>query len=483
MTKDLDFNYNNKFICGLFQRELRSELVHNYDILSSYFLRSVKDSSTSLVIQLMNYLNTTPYKKIDADGLYSYLMSDVGLIKEEALPLVELAMKSYQDEDKSNYTEIMNKLRTIGNIEITERANKMSKGDPLLYVKYIKEMEYQKVFSDKIKIHYLDDYDPVELMDEYLSADKVIPSSFKFINDASHMGGYLPGQIIMVTSPPGGGKTLFMMREAMHMIENGHKVLYVALADMNIADFYIRLYAMSKNVPFRDATINFEDAYAAIHKLGKNFPIIIEPAGKISMEEIVELVHTRFPDVTAVFADYDSQFLIERSYGSMYEDAVQPYTDASVLKDEGKLVFIGSQPRTSYYACEYLDLNSAGESSRKQQQVDFIMSIGTNEENSIPCGYIANPKARRGFSKFKIPYVRTIDGNMHKVPFGVYQQMRTRIDDPDLTSEKLERIIRDNGTLVDNPDSATRINGAAVPSMEDISAQTNPLIQAININR
>lgn len=477
-TENLDFKYNNKFLCGLFQKDLHNELVLNYDIISSYFLRSISDSRTDLTINVINYLHQKKHLDVDPDDLYAYLLNSAGLIKEEALPIVDYAMECHSEEDSSEFTDVVRQLRNVANIEITERASKLSNGDPNLYVKYIKEFEYKKSFSETIQIHYLNDKTSIELMEEHLSSDKVLPSSFDFINEASHLGGYPNAQIIMVTSPPGGGKTLFMMKEGMHFASLGFKVLYVALADMNMADFYIRMNAMRNSVPFSEATINFEDSYNSVQDIAENFAVIIQPSGVISMDDIVEICGSRLNDFDVVMGDYDSQFRIDRTFGNMYEDAVQPYIAASKLKMNGKTVFLGSQPRTAYYACEYLDLNSAGESSKKQHSVDFILSIGTNDETSIPCGYISNPKARRGFNKFKVPYVRTIDGNMHKVPFQVYQKLRGQIDDPTLTNDKLQDIIMSCGGLSDG--SIPTISNPSVPGKSDLIA-TNPLISAAKL--
>jgi hypothetical protein len=383
------------------------------------------------------------------------LKDDLQLIPEEALPLSQMAITAYESGDKSKYADVSSRLRSIAASTITKRALSAASDNPAKYVEYIKQYQYTASFSDKVQVQYLDDPDALTIKNEYMDTTKVLKSAYDIINESSHLGGWPTGQIIMVTSPPGGGKTLYMMSEASKFARDGHKVVYVALADMNISDFYIRLYALENQIPFTQATVEFDKAHQYVSKLGKNLAIIIAEADYLSVNDVVDYISTNLPDTEAVFLDYDSQFLIDKddSAGSMYEYAVRPYISATRLKSMGITTFIGSQPRTSYYGQEYLDLNSAGESSKKQQMVDFILSIGTNDETKIPCGYIALPKARRFFNKFKVLYVRTIDGKIHtRVPHAVYAELRPKLDDPGLTSEKLDMIIKSgsNSTIVNS---------------------------------
>lgn len=360
--ENVEFKYHFNFICSLFQKDLYKEVQANYDVISSYFMKGDMNHKNEINVGVLNFINKTKINEFDIDKFYKYLMTDLKLINEEALPLTEMAAEAYNGGDKSKYVEASAKLRDMANSVISERAYAEAAGSPTKYVDNIKGFQYQSSFSDKINVIYLDELTPTEVMEAYLTSNKVLESAFPIINSSSHLGGWPPGQVIMVTSPPGGGKTLYMMREASYMARNGHKVVYVALADMNISDFYIRLYAMENEIPFYQATVEFEKAHAYGAQLKKNMAIIIQEADKLSVNDVVDYVLTNLPDTEAVFLDYDSQFLIDKddSGGSMYEYAVRPYVSASRFKLEGITTFIGSQPRTSYYAAPYLDMNAAG---------------------------------------------------------------------------------------------------------------------------
>lgn len=483
MDNNLDHKFQHAFICGLFQPEIYHEVRENYDLITDFIMNTEKDSRSQLNLGLVNYINSHKDAKVDVDDLYRYMVTDLKLINNEALSLINYITAANNCNDKSKYADVVKRLRDMGNKVITDRAMAFCNGDSSKYTEYIKTHEYRSTFSEKIKVQYLDKLDPVDIQEQFLSAESVLPSAYDFINEASHLGGWPSGQIIMVTSPPGGGKTLYMMREAAHMAREGHKVLYVALADMNISDFYIRLYAMETETPFIDATINFQDAYEHGAKLGENLAIIIAEADEISVTDVVDHVLMNMPDVKAVFLDYDSQFKIDKDdTGSMYEYAVRPYISASRFKSHGITTFIGAQPKTTYYGAEYLDLLSSGESSKKQQMVDYLLTIGTNSENSCPCGYIALPKARRFFNKFKVPYVRTNDGVQRVVDYMTYQEMRTRGIDNSLTGDKLAYITRELGAQAQATQSMfggsmPEIPMAAAPTqsspMPDLSAYAN----------
>lgn len=462
----IDFRYQFKFVCSLFQKDLWQEVKANYDYIIDYFLKGdMAVKKNNIQVGIINYLNAINPGEYNVDQFYAYLIRDGHLIKEEALALCELVAETQNNPDKSQYTAVSKQLKDIANTTAQSRAEAVAQGDPTVYNEEIKKFTYLTSFSAKINVMYMDQYTIQELQDEYLDPSKVLQSAFPFINRASCIGGYPTGQIIAVTSPPGGGKTLFMMKEASHMARNGHKVVYIALADMNIFDFYVRMYSMDKHVPFENSTTtNFGQAYEYGASFGKSVAIIIEAAGVLTMDEVVDYILQNIPDAEAVFADYDSQFLIENQKGNMYDDAVQPYIAASRLKKAGITTFIGCQPKHHLIGVDYIDMSGLGESSKKQQVIDFMISIGSNDETLCPCGYIAMPKARRMFNKFKVPFVRSNCGSMIEVPYSVYSELRPTPIDPNLSHDKImEKIATKNSPGATFGDGQVGFSGGAIP--------------------
>lgn len=438
MASNLDFRHQFSFVCGLFQKDLWQEVQVNYDYISDYFLKGDMDKKNSVTVSILNYLHQTPAGEYDADKFYAYLLTSSGLIKEEALEICNLVDENLRATDRSRYSTVSKQLKDIAYSIATERALAVSKNDPTVYVDELKKFEYHSSFSEKIVVQYLNQFTVDQVRDEFLDPSKVLQSAFPFINRSSALGGWPVGQIIAVTSPPGGGKTLYMMKECSHMAKQGHKSMYIALADMNISDFYIRLYSMDNFVPFENSTTtHFEKAHAYGASFGNMIAIIIEASNVISMDEVVDLILQNYPDIEVVFADYDSQFAMPGAKGSMYDDAVLPYISASRLKKAGITTFIGCQPKQLYYGQDYLDLSALGESSKKQHCIDFMIAIGTNDETKVPCGYFSMPKARRVFSKFKVPYIRSNCGSMIEVPYSLYNKYRGLINDPTLTHERI----------------------------------------------
>lgn len=485
-TENLDFRNQFSFVCKLFQPDLWQEVRSNYDLIISYFMKSEMTKRVSIQIGILNYLNAVDPSLYNIDHFYSYLITQGGLIKEEGLELCKLVSAANSDPDKSSFVDVSKRLREIAYSMAAERAKNTAGDDPQKYVEELKKFEYHTSFSDKIQLQYLDQYTVNELEDEYLDPSKVLESAFPFINRASVLNGWPMGQVIAVTSPPGGGKTLFMMCECSHMakkfLENGkgEQAVYVALADMNILDFYVRLYSTNFVVPFDVSTTKeLNKAVEYGRSFGKSIAIIIEASNVLTMKQVVDYILEKMPKVRVVFADYDSQFASEGAKGSMYEDAVEPYIEASRLKKAGITTFIGCQPRIAYYGQEYLDLNALGESSKKQHAIDFMLSIGSNDEVMQPCGYIAMPKSRRMFNRFKVPYIRTNSGNMVEVPFSVYQKYRMLPYDPTMSNERLlSEITTSNSpaagmaSSMQLPDSQGSMRSASIPPIMNNSGTT-----------
>lgn len=438
MEANLDFRYQFSFVCGLFQKDLWQEVQTNYDYISDYFLKGDMNKKNKTTVSILDYLNQTDAGDYDADKFYAHLLTNAGLIKEEALEICTLVAETLTNPDPNKYATVSKQLKDIAYSIATERAMAVSKNDPMVYVEELKKFEYHASFSEKINIQYLNQFKVEELKDEFLDPSKVLRSAFPFINRSSALGGWPKGQIIAVTSPPGGGKTLYMMKECSHMALEGHPSLYIALADMNVVDFYIRMFSMDKFVPFENSTTtHFDQAYAYGASFGPMIAIIIEASNVISMDEVVDVILTKYPQIEVVFADYDSQFAMPGAKGSMYDDAVMPYISASKLKKAGITTFMGCQPKQLYYGLDYLDLSALGESSKKQHCIDFMLAIGTNDETKTPCGYFSLPKARRMFNKFKVPYIRTNCGSMVEVPYSLYNKYRGLMFDPTLSHERL----------------------------------------------
>lgn len=92
------------------------------------------------------------------------------------------------------------------------------------------------------------------------------------------------------------------MQEALNMAIQGYKVHYLALGDLKMKDFIIRLGAQFSGFSFSEVSQNIGLIYNSMCQIiGNNLSITILPAGKISVDEYIELMKTK--DYKILFID------------------------------------------------------------------------------------------------------------------------------------------------------------------------------------
>lgn len=109
---------------------------------------------------------------------------------------------------------------------------------------------------------------------------------------------------------------------------------------------------------------------------------------------------------------------------SMYDQGGAVYDQLTRLTREGKLVFVASQPKISYFREELLPQDAAGESSRKQHISDVILTIGRRWESSMKMGYFNIAKSRRGDNVIQ-PYIGTNEGLFYECSDILYAKYRS----------------------------------------------------------
>lgn len=211
------------------------------------------------------------------------------------------------------------------------------------------------------------------------------------------------------------GKTLFMMTEAVEALKQGKRVLYAAIGDLKPFDFVSRMCSIVMKIPMSKTAMNIKNTYAMMCKLypyvKKNLKIQFISPNKYTADEWYKMIEQMglIDSFDVFFIDYDTNFASEKD--SMYAKGDEVYTMAFRLSQHpGKYVFIASQPKVGTWKDQELGLESASESSRKQQIVDVMITISHDREVKNPknhIGVINIPKNRRGgntsFSYFLDP--------------------------------------------------------------------------------
>lgn len=227
------------------------------------------------------------------------------------------------------------------------------------------------------------------------------------------------------------GKSMFLMQEAAHFVINqGLKVNYLAIGDLNPLDFMAR---MSSQVTHTDLDVTYADVKSVQEKFNKilksegyenggRLDLTVLPAGELTASTYAQVAKTLLKNHDVLIIDYDYNFKHENS--SMYERGGELYNLLAKIKAYGdQLILVASQPSKYWWKEEILDETCAGESSMKQMIVDTMITIGRNYQSGVPCGYFNVALQRRGQS-YSFPYIRSTDGFMNEVSDLIYSTYR-----------------------------------------------------------
>jgi replicative DNA helicase len=302
----------------------------------------------------------------------------------------------------------------------------------------ITDEDLDKVLTDlqklvQLRLHRLkprkaSDIDPTRLLKEELGEMNGLPSHFHPFNEKLSLGGYLPGELVVVAAAPSRGKSMWMINEAIHAASLGYRVLYIALGDMMFTDLIARLLAVwhTREAWIKDPAIllhyqeepqsffqhPFYQAYSTksilenfekLHKEAKpildNIYLEVDAPGKITVEDIRKTIQSIPEHIHMVIVDYDSNL---RAYSdALYERGNEVYEALAGLarpKNElPRVVLVGSQIKPEFWSLEEVPLQALAESSRKQAVADLIITIGRNlQDLNYHQGKVSIVKNRRG---------------------------------------------------------------------------------------
>ena len=232
------------------------------------------------------------------------------------------------------------------------------------------------------------------------------------------------------------------MSEALFFATHGYKTLYIALGDLNMKDLVIRTGAMFSGMSFADTQRQVGVVYNSMSQaVGDNLEISINPAGKVSADEIVEFVKSKGAYYDVVIIDYDSNSKGVGEGDSMYNEFGKLYETINELVLLGKLVFIASQPKITAWQNSVLEMSDIGESSRKQHTADMIIGIGREERCPNHLHTIKISKNRRGEEGAKAYTIRLNNGRWKEIPKGLYDQLKTDTEKKMYTESEIDSMI------------------------------------------
>lgn len=228
-------------------------------------------------------------------------------------------------------------------------------------------------------------------------------SSLDFINrNTINESGYFEDQVIAIMSPPGCGKSLFCMDEAVSALLQGFRVHYTALGDLSELDFISRVSSNLLKLPMMNVYANIERSYTdVISKYPElnNLTIEFTAPGVYTVTDWLDrLKHTGALEKNDVFiVDYDANF--KTLSDNIYMKGDEIFTELVLLaKTYHKIVLVVSQPKLTDWKSG-LTLSSMSESARKQHHADMILAMSPDFDVKNPSNIIGTfdiLKNRRG---------------------------------------------------------------------------------------
>ena len=441
---------------SLFNQELFAEAKSNIDIVQSYFKANARDNK--VIQSLIQFIGNNDYEGVTPTRLQYELEKIDTIMDEEVDAVIKHIKKWVKMDDKEILKDYAERLRRNCLSQNLINCQAQSGDDIDLFYDLMNKFEYKDTYSDEMQIKKLSEVDEEKAMKDSFS--KFAEDELQVIKSAyPAVDAWLSAQQIIVVGEPGGGKSLFMMRCSKHFCMQGKRGIYVALGDLTEASFIVRLGAQLLGCTLTEAARRSKACMEAIRKeIGDNLFIACVPANKISIERFMRKIKSRINDYDFIVVDYDANF---KSKGdlNMYLEGGEIYSNLSEFTiTYKKLVLVGSQPNKRYYGKSYLPKECAAESSKKQQFVDGMITIGNRAGSTLPLGYLAFVKNRNGNDRVRIPYVRTSDGEFHEVSYEVYAQLKDYRDREEISFYELQQL-EDKFSAHVASSSVTRVAG------------------------
>lgn len=249
---------------------------------------------------------------------------------------------------------------------------------------------------------------------------KIVHSFVESLNRSLMFGGYQPSTVNMIVSPPGTGKSMFLVNEGVCAAKQGFDVLHIFIGDMVEYDGFIRYLSCVSGTPQGTLVMMPQEKQMEVVKFCNqqyssvfdHLYILAYASLSIGVETLMEDI-SRFEkslnkDFGVIIVDYPDN-LIQDGVG-LYQDGGTLYSSLERLaRLSQSVVLVASQPQKSYWNHSIIPLEAAAESSKKQMCVDVMLTMNTDFRGAN-FGTMLLAKARKGevgkIFRFKTDYVR-----------------------------------------------------------------------------
>lgn len=186
---------------------------------------------------------------------------------------------------------------------------------------------------------------------------------------------YMNNTINIVTAPPGGGKSLFIMSELIYQscINNKKSILFV-VGDMDEYAVIKRIRTIIEHFK-KELSHQYKNISDMIESRITNITYVVESYGNLTIYDIKKRVENDNFDF--IFIDYDDNLVPMSAIGTdnMYLAMARPYLVMDKIK-HGSVIIFAAQGKPSSWRTNY-DISSGflASSSRKEQIADSIFVI------------------------------------------------------------------------------------------------------------
>lgn len=252
---------------------------------------------------------------------------------------------------------------------------------------------------------------PLEFMQTQNRYDKdaVVKTGIPTFDNAHMAGGPLPGEMYVVSAPPGRGKSTLLVNVGASALLQGKDVIHIFIGDNTEADGVLRYCARLTGVQMSQIMLNSSQYIESWNYLKTNFNLgnlILGayPIGGPSVADIRSFVTKniirRGINPAVLVVDYIDNCRRNDQENS-YEALGTLYKQMKNICEELRLIgWTASQPKVSEWdSGESAGLSSLAESSQKQHIVDGLLTMNKFNETSYK---LSVPKLRRGRSDFEI---------------------------------------------------------------------------------
>ena len=194
--------------------------------------------------------------------------------------------------------------------------------------------------------------------------------------------------------------------------------------------------------------------------VGDNLMMSTVPAGSTTIDDYIAFIDAEDEKLVAqgkekikcCIIDYDAGFAgsgastsgdtsMYSAYGAIYDKL----TELSIVRN--KLVIILAQPKIAVYSNEEIPLEMVGESSRKIQVADVVITRGKFIGNQNNLGIFTIVKNRHGDLN-KVYSIRLMNGRFRDIPRGVYDLLKQETERKLYTDSDIDSMIHAYNTNV-----------------------------------